>query len=108
MRSHYRALALAISLAITPAAFAQPAGATSNPVARAPNGDVFFYQPLQGQARSGVIGRDVFDNTGIGRPNPRNVHPITPVPEPSQWALMLAGLALVGFLVRRNARRDLP
>jgi hypothetical protein len=28
------------------------------------------------------------------------------VPEPSQWALMLAGLALVGFIVRRNSRRD--
>jgi hypothetical protein len=30
--------------------------------------------------------------------------PVTPVPEPSQWAMMLAGLALVGFVVRRNAR----
>ena len=30
---------------------------------------------------------------------------ITPVPEPSQWAMMLAGLALVGFIVRRNAKR---
>ena len=107
MRSHYRALALAISLAVTPIAFAQSGGGgTANSVARAPNGDVFFYQPLQGQERSATFGRGAFDNTGIGRPNPRNQHQVTPVPEPSQWALMLAGLALVGYVVRRNARRD--
>jgi hypothetical protein len=108
MRSHHRAaLALAISLAFVPAAVAQSSG-SANPVARSPSGDVFFYQPLQGQARSATLGRDVFENTGIGRPNRRNniVHPITPVPEPSQWAMMLAGLALVGFVVRRNSRRD--
>ena len=107
MRRHYRSLALAISLAAAPIAFAQSGGGgTANSVARSPSGDVFFYQPLQGQERSATFGRGVFDNTGIGRPNPRNHHPITPVPEPSQWAMMLAGLALVGFVVRRNARRD--
>jgi hypothetical protein len=106
MRRHYRALALAISLVATPFAFAQSGGGSSNSISRSPGGEVFFYQPLQGQARSGTLGRDVFANTGIGRPNPRNQHQVTPVPEPSQWAMMLAGLALVGFVVRRNARRD--
>jgi hypothetical protein len=32
--------------------------------------------------------------------------PVTPVPEPSEWAMMLAGLALVGFIVRRNSKRS--
>ena len=31
---------------------------------------------------------------------------VTPVPEPSTYALMLAGLAGVGFVARRRARRD--
>jgi hypothetical protein len=30
---------------------------------------------------------------------------VTPVPEPGQWAMMLAGLALVGWIVRRNSKR---
>lgn len=104
MRSHYRALALAISLAAATTAFAQHNAAANNPVSRSPGGEVFFYGPLQGQARSQALGRDIFDNTGIGRPNPHRRVPVTPVPEPSQWAMMLAGLALVGFVVRRNAR----
>ena len=29
-----------------------------------------------------------------------------PVPEPSEWAMMLAGLALVGFIVKRNSKRS--
>jgi hypothetical protein len=31
---------------------------------------------------------------------------VTPVPEPSEWALMAAGLALVGYIVRRSSKRD--
>ena len=32
--------------------------------------------------------------------------PVTPVQEPSEWAMLLAGLALVGFIVRRNSKRS--
>jgi hypothetical protein len=32
--------------------------------------------------------------------------PVTPVPEPSQWLMMLAGLGLVGFIIRRSSKRD--
>jgi hypothetical protein len=103
MRSHYGAIALAISLAAT-AALAQSGGSTTtNPAARNSAGDVFFYGPLDGR-RGQPFGRGALDDTGIGRPNPRNQHQVTPVPEPSQWALMLAGLALVGFMVRRGTR----
>jgi hypothetical protein len=42
----------------------------------------------------------------MARPQPRNsVVNVTPVPEPGQWAMMLAGLALVGWIVRRNSKR---
>ena len=110
MRRHYRAIALAIlSLAAT-AVLAQsgssgPSGGTTNPIGRGERGD-FFYGPLNGQQRGQAFGRGFLDNTGIGRPNPRGQHQVTPVPEPSQWAMMLAGLALVGFIVRRGSRAD--
>ena len=31
---------------------------------------------------------------------------VTPVPEPSEWLMMVAGLGLVGLIVRRGARRS--
>ena len=104
MRNSYRTLALAISLGAAAVAFAQaPAPKSANPAAR--GDDVFFYGPLSGSARSNTIGNPL-NNTGIGRANPRNqTAQVTPVPEPSQWAMMLAGLALVGFIVRRNSKR---
>ena len=105
MRRHYRHLAFAISLSLAPLAFAQSNG-TANPLARSPDGEVTFYNPWAPQQRGVVIGRGALENTGIGRPTARNPHIVTPVPEPSQWAMMLAGLALVGFIVRRTRRGD--
>ena len=104
MRCHYRAIVLAISLAASTLVCAQSGSSpTNNPAGRSRDGDLFFYGPMQGQG-SRAFGRGALDNTGIGRPNPRGQHQVTPVPEPSQWAMMLAGLALVGYMVRRNSR----
>jgi hypothetical protein len=103
MSSRYRAIALAISLAASTVVCAQTGGPSSNPIRRGGEGEIFYYGPLQNQGRS-TLGQGVLDNTGIGRPNPRNQHQVTPVPEPSQWALMLAGFALVGFIARRSSR----
>jgi hypothetical protein len=105
MRSHHRAIASAIFISAATVATAQTTGGTSNPIARSPDGEVTFYNPWATQQRGQVLGRGILDNTGIGR-NPRTQQPVTPVPEPSEWTLMLAGLALVGFIVRRNSRRD--
>jgi hypothetical protein len=41
----------------------------------------------------------------LARRNPPRASPVTPVPEPSQWAMMAAGLALVGYIVRRNRKK---
>ena len=43
-------------------------------------------------------------SNGIGHPIARS-QVVTPVPEPSQWAMMIAGLFIVGFIVRRGASR---
>ena len=104
MRSHYRHIAFAISLSVATFAGAQTSG-SANSVARSPDGEVSFYNPWATTQRGVVLGRGgALDNTGIGRA-PRTPQ-VTPVPEPSQWAMMLAGLALVGFIVRRTRRRD--
>ena len=102
MRSHYRAIALAITLSASTVVFAQSGGPSNNPVGRGGDGEIFYYGPLQNPRSS--FGTGVIDNTGSCRPNPRNQHQVTPGPEPSQWALMLAGFALVGFIARRNSR----
>jgi hypothetical protein len=106
MRPISRALAIAVSLATLGigAAYAGTAtgGANSNPAQRGTH-DSFFFGPLSGKTS------DVLDNSlntnQIARPR-TNHSAVTPVPEPSQWAMMLAGLALVGFIVkRRNGSR---
>jgi hypothetical protein len=103
MRPHYRAFAVALALAATTAAFAQSSNrsASTNPISRE---DGLFFQSMRPQPQT--FGQGAFEASGIGRPNPRGHVQVTPVPEPSQWAMMLAGLALVGFIVRRNSRKS--
>jgi len=103
MRPVFRTLAIALALGAAATAYAQAPKAGSNPAARGDN--IFYYSPLEGSARSNTIGNPL-NSTGIGRPNPRGQAQVTPVPEPSQWAMMLAGLALVGFIVRRRSKRS--
>ncbi len=99
-----RTIFLAVSVTLSAAAFAQAPATGANPAARGDN--VFYYAPLDDTARSNTLGNPLA-NSGIGRPNPRGgAAQVTPVPEPSQWAMMLAGLALVGFMVRRNSKRS--
>jgi hypothetical protein len=102
MKPTIRTLAIAIFLTAATAAVAQTRSA-DNPIRR--GGEVFSYghNSSSGTFSSGNTG----NSTGFGRPQPRSFQAaVTPVPEPSQWAMMLAGLALVGFIVRRNANRS--
>jgi hypothetical protein len=107
MRQLYRSVFIAFSLAAATAAFAQGA---DNP-ARRSTGDVFNFggAPLRTQESILASGGSVFADpnvaNGITRGARTGTTHITPVPEPSQWAMMLAGLGLVGFIVRRNAKR---
>ena len=99
MRRLYRNIALAISLG-----FASIAVAQVNPMQRGAAETPGAAQ--QAAPRSESLGRNQFGQHGMARPQPRNsVVNVTPVPEPGQWAMMLAGLALVGWIVRRNSKR---
>lgn len=104
MRRHYPSLALAILLgAAATFAMAQTSGPTNAVTRGGLERDPFASGPLSGSPRDAII-RDGFTNAA-SRDTPRNHAPVTPVPEPSQWALMLAGLALVGFIIRRGRKR---
>jgi hypothetical protein len=91
-----------LSIAVLLAAAATAANAQTNPAARGERSS-FSYSAIQSQ-HSTQISSPLNQNQAIGRPVGR-YGPVTPVPEPSQWAMMLAGLALVGFIVRRNSKR---
>ena len=92
-----------LSIAVLLASAATAADAQTNPAARGERSS-FSYSAIQTQ-RSQAISSPLNANQGIGRPVGR-YGPVTPVPEPSEWAMMLAGLALVGFIVRRNSKRS--
>jgi PEP-CTERM motif len=105
MKPIHRTLAVAVSLATLGigAAYAQGTTTTGNPAQRGQR-DSFFYGPLSGKPSGETLG-DTLNTNQIGRPK-ANHSAVTPVPEPDQWAMMLAGLALVGFIVkRRNGAR---
>ena len=48
---------------------------------------------------SATIGKET-----VQRPAAR-FGPVTPVPEPSEWAMLLVGLTFVGWIVRRKTRQ---
>jgi hypothetical protein len=103
----HRTLAVAVTLGTLGigAAYAQAPAAGANPASRGSH-DSFFYGPLNGKPQNGVLGNSLGGDL-IKRPKDGSrAGAVTPVPEPSQWAMMLAGLALVGVIVKRrnNAR----
>lgn len=103
MRPMHRTLAVALTIASLGIGTAY-AGSTASPGANpAQRGDhnSFFYGPLNGKPQDGVLANSL-GNELIKRPKGNGAGAVTPVPEPSQWAMMLAGLALVGFIVKRR------
>lgn len=105
MRRHYAKLAIVLTLGAATAVFAQ-----GNPTGRGgPDRDPFGHGSLSApgpRAGGEDFGRSTLGQSGLGRAAPRSgVATVTPVPEPGQWAMMLAGLALVGWIVRRNSKR---
>jgi hypothetical protein len=94
-----RTLSLAIFLTAATAAHSQSAPAAgANPLDRGDRGAL--------SARNAMNGTPLGNNGNqLSRPVAR-FGPVTPVPEPSQWAMLLAGLGVVAWIVRRRSNRD--
>jgi len=97
-----RTLSLSVLLATAFAAGAQTAAQTAggggNPMMRGERSS-FFYGGLKGsQAAPAPSGN------ALKRPTAQ-FGPVTPVPEPSEWAMLLVGLAFVGWIVRRKTKQ---
>lgn len=96
MRPIYWCFALATFATTLAAAQQQSVPSGSNPLSRGENTTFFRAFP------SGPLDSP---RSAIARPTV-HVGPVTPVPEPSEWLMMAAGLGVVGFIVRRGARRS--
>ena len=92
-----------LSIVVLLAAAATAAQAQTNPLARTSR-DSFYFGSTHGvpQQQSAGLNSPLGNAPSIGRPVGQFGPAVTPVPEPSEWAMMLAGLALVGFIVRRR------
>ena len=103
MRPIFQALAFAIAAGVAGVALAAPETG-DNPLSRGTR-DPFSARSFGGggMPRSALI--DDAAANPLARRNTPRASPVTPVPEPSQWAMMAAGLALVGYIVRRNRKK---
>jgi hypothetical protein len=95
---------LVLTLAVAAAATTVEAQmATQNGAQRGSQSSYYYGRSLPSTPRADPV------NTPQANPLTRPVGrfgPVTAVPEPGEWAMMLAGLALVGFIVRRNSKRS--
>lgn len=100
MRLFYKGLALAATL-VAATAFAKPYAteATTSSHDSIGGSSAFDSSPFASGPKS------AFDNAQpLAKPRKEIGVQVTPVPEPGEWALMGAGLALVAYLARRNRR----
>ena len=102
MKPVHRILAVTAALLTATAAFAQTGA--NNPARR--QGDVFHYGPMNSAPSQSLTNPLSGGSNPLTRDQKKPQNAVTPVPEPEQWAMMLAGLALVGFIVRRNSKRS--
>ena len=66
---------------------------------------LYDIQPRMPTPWDWLIAPDTPATTGVRRPLPRVA---TPVPEPSTWAMMIAGFGLVGAFIRRRREASTP
>ena len=97
---------LVVTLALAAAATTADAQVSQqNGTARGAQSSFYYGRNLPSTPRADPVNTPQTNTNPMSRPVGR-FGPVTPVPEPSEWAMMLAGLALVGFIVRRNSKRS--
>ena len=96
---------VAVAFAIAVVAPAVDAQTQQNGASRGQYNSFYFGRNVPSTAHSDPVNTPQSNANPMSRPVGR-FGPVTPVPEPSEWAMMLAGLALVGFIVRRNSKRS--
>ena len=98
-----RTLSLSILLAAAFSAgaqtVAQTAGSSGNPMMRGDRSS-FFFNGMKGS----LNGSPAPTGNALKRPTAQ-FGPVTPVPEPSEWAMLLVGLTFVGWIVRRKTKQ---
>ena len=78
---------------------------SQNGTARGGHSSFYYGRNVPSQPRADPVNTPNINTNPLNRPVGR-FGPVTPVPEPGEWAMLLAGLALVGFIVRRNSKRS--
>jgi len=97
MRRPMKILAFAIPMTVACAAVAQ-----INPLSRSsllpaiPHG-------VGSAPANAILASPLGNSKPIAAPS-SSFGPLSPVPEPSEWAMLVAGLALVGLIVQRNVK----
>jgi hypothetical protein len=98
-----RTLSLSILLAAAFSASAQTAaqtaGTSGNPLSRGERSS-FYFNGMKGS----IGGSQAPTGNALKRPTAQ-FGPVTPVPEPSEWAMLLVGLTFVGWIVRRKTKQ---
>ena len=104
MKFATRTLIAAVALAAA-ATTADAQMSQQNGAARGANSSFYYGRNIPNTPRSDPVNAPQINTNPLNRPVGR-FGPVTPVPEPGEWAMLLAGLALVGFIVRRNSKRS--
>jgi hypothetical protein len=78
---------------------AQTAGSSGNPLMRGERSS-FYFNGMKG----GLNSSQAPNGSALKRPTAQ-FGPVTPVPEPSEWAMLLVGLTFVGWIVRRKSQQ---
>jgi len=98
MRTHYRFVAIVATAFAAASACAQQQAGAANPIAR---GEHDLFAP----AFRGDLSGPLDATNAIARPAMTHYSPVTPVPEPSEWLMLAAGLGVGLFVLRRGAHR---
>lgn len=104
MKLVFRTLFAVAAVTAVASAFAQTPPATPAQT-RSSTFDLPSNWGQAGQMRSGLTTLEP-DDRFLARRHSISTAQVRPVPEPSQWALMAAGLGLVGWIVRRRSSRN--